>query len=109
MNNKRSFDGGPSIEADVRALLGAHDADAAVITPLECPLVWARESNAFDCVRLFSPPVRAPRVLKVILHAAQSTVFNFEPETDPELCEGTYFTNAIPVVRPVSLSLACSL
>lgn len=28
----------------------------------------------------------------------QSTVFNFEPTVDPELCTGTYFTDAIPVV-----------
>ncbi|EKM60554.1 uncharacterized protein PHACADRAFT_155682 [Phanerochaete carnosa HHB-10118-sp] len=73
VNNKRE-DATPSIERDVRALLATRD--TAMVTPLECPLGWARESNAFDC----------------------STVFNFEPEEDPELCEGTYFTNAIPVI-----------
>ncbi|KAJ3475818.1 hypothetical protein NLI96_g11582 [Meripilus lineatus] len=44
------------------------------ITPLECPLVWARESNAFDC----------------------SVVFDFP--TGQDLCQGTYFNNAIPVI-----------
>ncbi|KAF7795571.1 hypothetical protein EIP86_006733 [Pleurotus ostreatoroseus] len=63
-----------SIERDIGNILAARD--SGIITPLECPLIWARESNAFDC----------------------STVFNFEPEEDPELCEGTYFTNAIPVI-----------
>lgn len=74
VDNRRAFSNGPSIETDIRSLFAARDAET--ITPLECPLIWARESNAFDC----------------------STVFNFEPEVDPELCTGSYFTNAIPVV-----------
>ncbi|KAI0072489.1 nuclease Le1 [Panus rudis PR-1116 ss-1] len=45
-----------------------------MITPLECPLIWASESNAFDC----------------------STVFTFEPGQD--LCTGSYFNAAVPVI-----------
>ncbi|KAJ3527269.1 hypothetical protein NM688_g8151 [Phlebia brevispora] len=67
----------PSIERDIANIIqGRQFFNDSTITPLECPLVWARDTNAFDC----------------------STVFSFEPETDPELCEGTYFTNAIPVI-----------
>ncbi|KAI0689146.1 S1/P1 nuclease [Cerioporus squamosus] len=44
------------------------------ITPLACPLVWAAESNAFDC----------------------SVVFDFQ--TGQDLCSGTYFASAIPVI-----------
>jgi len=40
---------------------------------LECPLVWAEESNTFDC----------------------SVVFNYTDGAD--LCKGSYFENAIPV------------
>ena len=45
VNNKRDT---PSIERDVRALLDARSTETVI--PLECPLVWARESNSFDCV-----------------------------------------------------------
>jgi hypothetical protein len=34
------------------------DATSASITPLKCPLVWAQEANAYDCVsgpRLYAP------------------------------------------------------
>ncbi|KAL4247375.1 nuclease type I family protein [Abortiporus biennis] len=48
--------------------------DDSTIVPLECPLVWARETNAFDC----------------------TVVFDFEQGQD--LCTGTYFNNAIPVI-----------
>jgi len=41
---------------------------------LKCPLVWAQDSNSFDC----------------------SIVFNYTKGSD--LCTGTYFTNAIPVI-----------
>jgi len=44
------------------------------VTPLACPLVWAQEANAFDC----------------------TTVFNFT--TGQDLCTGTYFNNAVPVI-----------
>ncbi|TCD69568.1 hypothetical protein EIP91_006990 [Steccherinum ochraceum] len=64
-NRKRSAS---SIEDDIAGVTGA------TITPLECPLVWARESNAFDC----------------------SVVFDFS--TGEDLCTGTYFNNAIPVI-----------
>ncbi|TDL19510.1 nuclease Le1 [Rickenella mellea] len=45
------------------------------ITPLACPLVWAKESNAFDC----------------------TDVFDFK--TGQDLCKGTYFTNALPIIE----------
>jgi len=41
---------------------------------LKCPLLWAEDSNTFDC----------------------SIVFNYTKGTD--LCTGTYFKNAIPVI-----------
>lgn len=53
----------------------ARDVRAATITPLACPLVWARESNGFDC----------------------TTVFTFRNGTD--VCNtGNYLANAIPVI-----------
>lgn len=36
-----------SLEQDLAPALEGR----AAITPLECPLVWAAESNAYDCVR----------------------------------------------------------
>ena len=52
VNNKRgpNLDAkGITVEQDVREFLKSR-AEKASVTPLECPLVWARESNAFDCV-----------------------------------------------------------
>ncbi|PIL37753.1 hypothetical protein GSI_01447 [Ganoderma sinense ZZ0214-1] len=73
------FDSGPGaqLERELTALARrANDATAAAaITPLECPIVWARESNAFDC----------------------TVVFNFT--TGEDLCSGTYFDNAVPVAQ----------
>ncbi|CAL1710896.1 unnamed protein product [Somion occarium] len=60
-----------SLDSDLNKFL-ARAAEA--ITPLECPLVWASESNAFDC----------------------SVVFSFT--TGQDLCTGAYFNNAIPVI-----------
>lgn len=34
------------VKSDIRRIL-----DKRAITPLACPLVWARETNQFDCVR----------------------------------------------------------
>ncbi|KLO12485.1 nuclease Le1 [Schizopora paradoxa] len=45
------------------------------VTPLACPLVWAQESNAFDC----------------------TDVFDFK--TGQDLCTGTYFNSAIPIIK----------
>ncbi|KAF4605634.1 hypothetical protein EYR40_004421 [Pleurotus pulmonarius] len=45
------------------------------VTPLECPLVWGGESNKFVC----------------------STVFTFT--TGEDLCTGSYFTDAVPVIE----------
>lgn len=38
-----------SIQDDINEFLAARS--TAAITPLKCPLVWAEDSNAFDCVR----------------------------------------------------------
>ena len=46
-----------SIENDIRSLL-TRSADAT-ITPLECPLVWAQEANAYDCVSVSYPLIEA--------------------------------------------------
>lgn len=62
-----------SLTEDLTEFL-APRASEATIKPLECPLVWAQEANAFDC----------------------STVFNFK--TGQDLCTGTYFTAAVPVI-----------
>ncbi|KAI9066939.1 nuclease Le1 [Trametes sanguinea] len=64
---------GAQLESELKRLVEARQSGDA-ITPLACPLVWAAESNAFDC----------------------SVVFNFE--TGEDLCSGTYFENAIPVI-----------
>ena len=51
-----------TIAHDVRRTLAGRASDAT-ITPLECPLVWAQESNAYDCVRLplpLPPPLPIP-------------------------------------------------
>ncbi|RPD68005.1 nuclease Le1 [Lentinus tigrinus ALCF2SS1-7] len=66
---------GEILERELKALVNAHHSRAAeAITPLACPLVWAAESNAFDC----------------------SVVFDFT--TGEDLCSGTYFAKAIPVI-----------
>ena len=55
-----ALDAGVDEWADVDALVGlgvgAHPsarAAAVTITPLACPLVWAKEANAYCCVRFF--------------------------------------------------------
>ncbi|KIK71473.1 hypothetical protein GYMLUDRAFT_79527 [Collybiopsis luxurians FD-317 M1] len=59
-----------SIEDDINGLVS----DAS-ITPLECPLVWARESNAYDC----------------------SFVWNYSQFSD--LCTSDYATEAQPIIE----------
>jgi len=59
-----------SIEEDIAGHL-----DRRAITPLACPLVWAKEANAFDC----------------------SFVFNFT--TGEDLCTSSYFTGATPIIE----------
>ena len=39
-----------TIEDDVQVILEAHTSPTNTITTLACPLVWAQESNAYDCV-----------------------------------------------------------
>ncbi|PSR83860.1 hypothetical protein PHLCEN_2v5569 [Hermanssonia centrifuga] len=41
----------PTIASDINSLLTARSEDAT-IKPLECPLVWAKEANAYDCIDL---------------------------------------------------------
>ncbi|KAF8807636.1 nuclease Le1 [Phlegmacium glaucopus] len=59
-----------SLEDDIAGML-----DSRSITPLACPLVWAQESNAFDC----------------------TVIFNFT--TGQDLCTSSYFTQAVPVIE----------
>ncbi|KAI0323505.1 nuclease Le1 [Cubamyces sp. BRFM 1775] len=63
------------VEQDVKRLLSrGEDETAASITLLECPLVWARESNAFCC----------------------TVVFSYTSGED--LCTSSYYTKAVPVI-----------
>ncbi|THH01916.1 hypothetical protein EW026_g874 [Hermanssonia centrifuga] len=71
LSSKRASE--PTIASDINSLLTARSEDAT-IKPLECPLVWAKEANAYDC----------------------STVFPFTENSDA--CTGTYYTKAIPVI-----------
>ncbi|KAI0631763.1 nuclease Le1 [Trametes polyzona] len=64
-----------NVEEDVKRLLArSEDAEEASITPLACPLVWARESNSYCC----------------------SVVFTYTSGQD--LCTSSYFTKAVPVI-----------
>ncbi|KAF8912899.1 S1/P1 nuclease [Gymnopilus junonius] len=65
-----------SIEDDVKDLLQDF---TAKVTPLQCPLVWAQEANAFDC----------------------SYVFSFQTASNPkeDLCTSNYFTGAVPIIE----------
>ncbi|KAJ3813853.1 nuclease Le1 [Lentinula aff. lateritia] len=65
VNNRRR-----SIEDDINGLVSD-----ATITPLECPLVWARESNAYDCSFVFI-----------------DTGFS-------DLCTSSYATGAQPIIE----------
>ena len=38
-----------SVADDIGSVLAAREA-ATAIAPLACPMVWAQESNAYDCV-----------------------------------------------------------
>jgi len=40
-----------TVEDDVKEILSARQS-LSQVTPLACPMVWARESNAYDCVCL---------------------------------------------------------
>ncbi|RPD53596.1 nuclease Le1 [Lentinus tigrinus ALCF2SS1-7] len=79
----RRFLGPLSTETETDSLVGLVGAAtpatpkaraSAAITPLACPLVWAKESNAYCC----------------------SVVFTYT--TDQDLCTGTYYTKAVPVI-----------
>lgn len=43
----------PSIANDIHTLLSRATDATTKITPLECPLVWAQEANAYDCVSIY--------------------------------------------------------
>ncbi|RDX50678.1 nuclease Le1 [Lentinus brumalis] len=76
--------GSGSLENDVTRLLAraasldagfeSRRAPAATITPLACPLVWAKESNAYGC----------------------TVVFSYTSGED--LCTSSYYTKAVPVI-----------
>ncbi|CDO70046.1 hypothetical protein BN946_scf184650.g4 [Trametes cinnabarina] len=73
--SKRTDGTAHGVEEDVKRLLArTEDAAEATITPLECPLVWAREANAYCC----------------------SVVFTYT--TGEDLCTSDYYTNAVPVI-----------
>ncbi|KAI8976344.1 nuclease Le1 [Trametes punicea] len=76
--SKRALDLPHGVEDDVKRFLAraedATEAGSASITPLECPLVWARESNAYCC----------------------SVVFTYT--TGEDLCTSEYYTQAVPVI-----------
>lgn len=40
----------PNLEREIKALLASHQSRAATLPQLKCPLIWATESNAYDCV-----------------------------------------------------------
>ncbi|KAF7969185.1 hypothetical protein HWV62_27957 [Athelia sp. TMB] len=63
-----------SVEDDIGSVLAAREA-AATIKPLACPMVWAQESNAYDC----------------------SNVFDYTKGDD--LCTGAYFDASIPIIN----------
>jgi len=64
-----------TIENDVQAILEAHTSPTNTITTLACPLVWAQESNAYDC----------------------RSVFDFQSGDD--LCSPPYYTTNIEVIN----------
>jgi hypothetical protein len=89
------------LEEEVRSLLESRAQEA--ITPLRCPLVWAGESNAFDCVSLPIDYRRQKPGLLIIETALQSLVFDYPNFSD--LCTSSYFDDAVPIVRGLSLCL----
>jgi hypothetical protein len=46
----------PTLRDEIAAAIASRSNLAvAAITPLKCPLVWAQEANAYDCVRYAAP------------------------------------------------------
>ncbi|KAL1942204.1 hypothetical protein VTO73DRAFT_6268 [Trametes versicolor] len=75
--SKRFFlsDAPRDVEEDLHRMFSrAEDVSEASVTPLACPLVWAKESNSYCC----------------------STVFTYT--TGQDLCTTSYFTKAVPVI-----------
>ncbi|KAH8112341.1 nuclease Le1 [Phellopilus nigrolimitatus] len=64
-----------SLQDEIRAVIDSGVQARAAVPELACPLVWAKESNAFDC----------------------TDVFDFS--TGEDLCTGTYFDNAVPIIN----------
>ena len=69
------------------------------ITPLACPLVWAREANAFDCVSVSSACPGRSNALSDLL---QTVVFTYTSGEDICASTSSYYKAAIPVVRLTS-------
>lgn len=92
-----------SLAEQIKAVTSARSVEAA-LPELECPLIWAQEANAFDCVSAALHSLRSFLValIKYALFMLQTDVFDFT--TGQDLCEGTYFENAIPIV---SSSIPC--
>jgi len=63
-----------TVQEDVQAVLNV-DESHSTVSPLDCPMVWATESNAYVC----------------------SNVFDYTEGTD--LCTGTYYETNIPVIN----------
>lgn len=103
MNNKRAK-WESSIESDVRAAMGARS-EEATITPLECPLVWARESNAFDCVSDADPTV----IRTVLIKSVHSLLFSPSSRTRMPALAPTTPTPSLWYVRPYALCLTDDL
>lgn len=91
-----------SIEDDIKTVLDAR-AGAKTITPLACPMVWAQESNAYDCVSPLGSGGLAGIVDGSLMHTAlQTNVFDYTQGAD--LCTGAYFEASIPIVSRLSRS-----
>ena len=93
----------PTIEDEVKRLLPRADgeelSERATVTPLECPLEWARESNAYCCVSTANY-FKGRFVCSNRSMALESTVFSYTSGED--LCTSSYYTNAVPVVSHIA-------
>ena len=72
-----------------------HPKDDEDLPELSCPLIWAKESNAYDCVSLSSPSLDRTHDREHLV--SQTDVFDFE--TGQDLCSGDYYTKAIPIIE----------
>lgn len=92
------------MKSEITELISARAKKNATITPLECPLVWARESNAYDCVS--HRKVISWTTYRSSDELHQTDVFDFE--TGQDLCKGTYYDAAIPIVSRIDCLCNCA-